>query len=110
MPDGSLANAEPFFLLHIGPDQTASGADGMTVDDQGYLWVATNTGIQVCDQPGRVVAIVRKPQPGALSNIVLGGPDRQTLFATAGDKVFSRRVRRKGGVSWEPVKPPTPRL
>ncbi|MBV9085445.1 MAG: SMP-30/gluconolactonase/LRE family protein [Acidobacteriaceae bacterium] len=110
MPDGSLANAEPFFLLEIGPDQIASGADGMTVDDQGYLWVATNTGIQICDQPGRVVAIVRKPQPGSLSNIVLGGPDRQTLFATAGDKVFSRRVRRKGVVSWEPVKPPTPRL
>ena len=110
MPDGSLANGEPFYLLAIGPDKVASGADGMTVDDQGHVWVATNTGVQICDQAGRVVAIVRKPQPGSLSNVVLGGPDRQTLFATAGDKVFSRQVRRKGVVSWEPLKPPTPRL
>ncbi len=110
MPDGSLANAEPFYTLEIAADQSASGADGMTVDDQGYLWVATSLGIQVCDQPGRVVAIIRKPQPGSLSNLVLGGPDRQTLFVTAKDKVFSRRVRRKGVVSWEPVTPPKPQL
>jgi hypothetical protein len=40
---------------------------------------------------------------------VLGGPDFQTLYVTASDKVFRRRVKRKGTLSWQPVKPPMPR-
>jgi gluconolactonase len=108
--DGSLANGEPFYRLETQDDSSASGADGMALDTEGYLWVATRLGIQVCDQPGRVVAILNKPQPGPISNLVFGGPDLQTLYVTAGDKVFRRPVKRKGVVSWMPVKPPVPRL
>jgi sugar lactone lactonase YvrE len=108
--DGSLANGMPFHRLETPDDSSISGADGMTVDTEGYLWVATRLGIQVCDQPGRVVAIVNKPQAGGISNVVLGGPDLQTLYVTAGDKVFRRPARRKGVVSWQPVKPPMPKL
>ena len=82
----------------------------MTVDTEGYLYVATRTGIQICDQPGRVVGVINKPWSGPLSNVVLGGPDLQTMYVTAGDKVFKRRIRRKGNVSWTLVKPPAPRL
>ena len=57
-----------------------------------------------------VVAIIGKPQPSALSNVVFGGPDLDTLYVTAGDKVFRRVVRRKGVSPWQLVKPPTPRL
>jgi gluconolactonase len=108
--DGSLANGMPFHRLETPDDSSISGADGMTVDTEGDLWVATRLGIQVCDQPGRVVAIVNKPQAGGISNVVLGGPDLQTLYVTAGDKVFRRPARRKGVVSWQPVKPPMPKL
>lgn len=34
---------------------------GMAYDSDGYLWVATDAGIQVCDQNGRVRAILRLP-------------------------------------------------
>jgi sugar lactone lactonase YvrE len=64
----------------------------------------------VCDQPGRVVAIINKPQPGPLSNVVFAGSDLQTLYVTAGDKVYRRHVRRKGTLSWAPLKPPVPGL
>lgn len=108
--DGSLANAEPFFRLEMFDDSMRSGADGMTVDTEGYLYVATSLGIQVCDQPGRVVAILNEPVRGAGSNVVFGGPQLDTLFLTAGDKVYKRKMRRKGVNPWQPVKAPQPRL
>jgi sugar lactone lactonase YvrE len=109
-PDGSLANGQPFYRLETPDESSASGADGMTVDSDGYLYVATKMGVQVCDQPGRVVAIINKPQAGPLSNVVFGGPDLRTLYVTAGDKVFRRAIRRKGVFPWMPLKPPVPGL
>jgi len=109
-PDGSLSNAQPFYRLETPDESSASGADGMTVDTEGYIYVTTKIGLQVCDQPGRVTAIINKPQPGPISNVVFAGPDLQTLYVTAGDKVFRRHVRRKGTLPWSPLKPPTPGL
>jgi sugar lactone lactonase YvrE/enterochelin esterase-like enzyme len=113
-PDGSLADGEPFYRLAI-PESVSSGpvrsgADGLTFDDQGYAYFATKLGIQICDQPGRVVGIVRKPSTADLSNLVFGGADMQTIYVTAGDKVFRRHLRRKGVFPWQPVKPPRPQL
>jgi gluconolactonase len=108
--DGSLANGQPFYRLETPDDSSMSVADGMTLDTEGHLYVATRLGIQICDQPGRVVAIIDKPQPGALSNVVFGGANLQMLYVTAGDKVFRRPMKRKGVVSWMQVKPPVPQL
>ncbi|MGC9948650.1 MAG: SMP-30/gluconolactonase/LRE family protein [Bryobacteraceae bacterium] len=108
--NGSLANAEAFYHLEASDETSATGADGMTVDSEGFLYVTTNMGVQICDQPGRVEGIVRKPQDGPLSNIVFGGPGLDTLYVTAGDKVFRRRTRRKGVLPWTTLKPPVPRL
>lgn len=108
--DGSLANEQPFYRMETGDESSMSGADGMSMDTEGHLYVATRQGVQICDQPGRVVAIIGKPHPGALSNVTFGGPGMQTLFVTAGDKVYKRRLRRTGVSSWTVVKPPQPRL
>ncbi|MGA2269369.1 MAG: hypothetical protein ABSH44_12940 [Bryobacteraceae bacterium] len=48
--------------------------------------------------------------PGGISDLVFGGPNRDTLYVTAGDKVFKRPMKRHGAVSWVVVKPPQPRL
>jgi gluconolactonase len=109
-PDGSLQYGDSFFRLETPDVSSATGADGMTVDTEGWLYVVTRLGIQVFDPPGRIVAIYPKPQPGSLSNLVFGGPNRDLLYVTSGDKVFRRPMRRKGAVSWEPVMPPRPRL
>ena len=109
-PDGSVSHGEPFYHLETRDDSSASGADGMAFDSEGYLYVTSRLGVQICDQPGRVVGIINPPQPGSLSNVVFGGRDLDWLFVTAGDKVFKRHVRRKGVVSWNPVKPPRPQL
>jgi gluconolactonase len=110
-PDGSLKHKQPYHHLHMPDDATGSFADGMTCDRDGRLYVATALGIQMCDQPGRVNAIINKPQAGPLSNVVFGGPELDILYATCGDKVFKRRVKVRGVRSYlESVKPPKPRL
>lgn len=109
-PDGSLANGQAFYRLETPDEGARSGADGMTFDTEGFLYVTTSVGLQICDQPGRVNAILNKPQMGSLSNVVFGGPQLDTLYVTAGDKVFRRKVLRKGLMPWTVVKPPVPRL
>jgi sugar lactone lactonase YvrE len=102
-PDGWLSNGEEFYRLETPDESSVTGADGMAVDADGWLYVTTKTGIQVFDPPGRISAILNPPQPGSISNLVFGGPDRDMLYVTAGDKVFRRAMRRKGVVSWELV-------
>ncbi len=109
-PDGGLANGQPFYRMELIDESGQSLADGMTLDTEGHLYVATRVGIQICDQPGRVVGIINKPQPGALTNVVFGGSDLDWLYATAGDRVYRRLMRRKGAFPWEPVKLPRPGL
>ena len=108
--DGSLAHGEAFYRLETADESSVSGADGMTVDSEGHLYVTTDLGIQVCDQPGRVVAILSKPHAGSLSNAVFAGPNLDWLYVTAGDRVYRRHLRRKGVFPWQPIKPPQPRL
>jgi enterochelin esterase-like enzyme/sugar lactone lactonase YvrE len=113
-PNGGLVNGEPFYHLEL-PDSVADGplrpgADGMTFDDQGHVYIATALGIQICDQPGRVVGIIRHPPGARARGVVFGGADLQTLYATAGDKVWRRHLRRKGVFPWQPVKLPRPQL
>ncbi len=112
--DGSLANGVPFHRLEI-PDEVEngtlrSGADGMTVDADGFLYVATKLGIQIADPIGRTVGILRKPGDGDPSNVVFAGPGLQTLYVTSGTKVYRRPVKRKGTLPWVAVTPPRPRL
>jgi gluconolactonase len=108
--DGSLRDGQPFYRLETPDTPLDAAADGLTFDSEGYLYVATNLGIQVCDQAGRVTAIIRKPQPSALANVVFGGPGLDTLYVAAGDKVYRRVVRRRGVLPWRIVSLPRPRL
>jgi sugar lactone lactonase YvrE len=77
------------------------------VDTEGYLYVATQFGVQIADQPGRVVAILDRPAPEALTNVCLAG---NTLWATSATAVYKRRLRRQGVLPWHAQKPPQPRL
>jgi sugar lactone lactonase YvrE len=110
-PDGSLAHKQRFFWLHLADGSTQSGADGMTVDTEGRLYVTTELGLQVCDQAGRVQAILAKPQPAWLANAVFGGANMDELYVTCGDKVYKRLTSARGVRSYDaPVLPPRPRL
>lgn len=113
-PDGSLAYGLAFHRLEIedevGMGQTRSGADGFTVDTEGFLYVCTRLGIQVSDPAGRTSAVFLKPSDKNPSNAVFAGPALDVLYVTAGDQVFRRPMKRQGVFPWKPSKPPAPRL
>jgi gluconolactonase len=109
-PDGSLQFKQRFYWLHVPDTAEQSNADGLRVDRDGRLYVATTMGIQVCDQAGRVQCIIPTPNR-RLSNLSFGGKDFDTLFATCGDKIYKRKVNVKGAQAWAtPLKPQPPRL
>ncbi|MEO6183146.1 MAG: SMP-30/gluconolactonase/LRE family protein [Verrucomicrobiota bacterium] len=109
-PDGTLQNKQRYYWLHVPDNAEDSGADGMRVDREGRLYVATRMGIQICDQAGRVNAILPTPN-GKSSNLCFGGEKFDTLFVTAGDKVFKRKLNTQGANGWDaPSKPAAPRL
>jgi gluconolactonase len=109
-PDGSLAHKQRFYWLHLPDDADRSEAGSMCVDTAGRLYVATNLGLQICDQAGRVNCILPLPG-GAATEVSFGGSDGTTLFARAGEKVFRRKVQAKGVDSTQPpIKPAAPRL
>lgn len=108
--DGSLAHKQKYYHLHVPDTADDSGADGMRVDRDGRLYVATRLGLQICDQPGRVNCIVPTPN-GKVSNLTFGGEKHDTIYATCGDRVYSRRVKVQGANNYEPpIKPAAPRL
>jgi sugar lactone lactonase YvrE len=110
-PDGTLAHKQRYFYVHVPDAATRSGADGMAVDADGRVYIATPLGVQVFDQIGKCHAIIPAPQPGPLSNVEFGGPGMDEMYVTNGDKVFRRKTRVKGVLSWRPaLKPPPPRL
>ena len=110
--DGSLLHKQRYFYAHRPDAANRSGADGMAVDADGRVYIATSLGVQVFDQIGKCHAIIPAPQPGAsLSNVEFAGAAMDEMFVTNGDKVYKRKTRVKGITSFRaPVKPAPPRL
>lgn len=109
-PDGTLAHKQRFFWLHSPDTDDQSFADGLKVDRNGLLYVATRMGIQVCDQAGRVNFIIPTPN-GRCTNLVFGGEKFDTLYATCNEKVYRRKLNTTGANAWAPpFKPAAPRL
>ncbi|MXV13998.1 SMP-30/gluconolactonase/LRE family protein [Hufsiella ginkgonis] len=108
--DGTLANKQRYNWLHVPDNADFAWPDGAKCDTAGRLYVATNLGIQVCDQAGRVNAIIPLPA-GSPSNLCFGGREFNTLYVTVGDKVYRRKVKVRGANPFEnPVKPMKPKL
>ena len=109
--DGLVKYRQPYGYLHLENAHADSGADGMTIDSEGRLYVTSRLGLQVLDQPGRVHLIIAKPQAAWLSNVTFGGPNQDYLYVTCGDKVYRRQVASRGmAPPHAAVKPPKPRL
>jgi sugar lactone lactonase YvrE/enterochelin esterase-like enzyme len=108
--DGSIAHGQPFYRMERQDEDSADYARGLVADTDGYMYAATELGIQVCDQAGRVTSILNAPSAAQVTGVGFGGSGLQTLYVTARDKVYKRQLRRKGVLAGTPVKPPMPRL
>jgi len=78
-PDGSLAGKA------LAVDQ---GSDGMTLDDEGNLYL-TGDGVGVFDQAGRQIERILVPDERWTANVSFGGKGRQTLFITASTGLYA---------------------
>lgn len=83
--DGGLSNKRPFVELKDG-----GYPDGMAVDADGGLWVATFGGWRIdrFDAAGRKLGEVRFPCAN-VTKLVFGGPDLRTVYATTARKGLS---------------------
>jgi gluconolactonase len=81
-PDGSLKNRRNFAKYEGVTTNAAgvmvSGADGITLDSQGRLYVAAANGVQVFSPQGQHLGTIPMPRPP--QNLAFAGPDKKTLF------------------------------
>ena len=75
--DGSLTDKRLF---------ASQGADGMTIDEMGNVYL-TGQDITVYDTNGVRIASIAVPEPPA--NLAFGGADRTTLFITARTSLYA---------------------
>ncbi len=110
--DGSLTHKQRFGWLHVPDTQENAWSDGLKCDTAGRIFTTTRIGIQVLDQLGRVNAILPTPPSNSqTSNVYFGGPQLNTLYVTAGDKVFRRKLNTKGVHAFQaPITPSRPKL
>lgn len=81
-PDGSLTNRRLFCEL---------GSDGMTMDNRGNVYL-TGKGVTVFDKTGKQIRHIAVPERWT-ANICFGGPDRDTLFITASQGLYSLKMQ-----------------
>jgi gluconolactonase len=85
-PDGTALNKRVFCVLKVNPG-TVSGADGLKVDTEGTLYIASAAGVQVFDKNGVSIKIISIPETP--TNVAFGGKDWKTIFFTAGTGLYS---------------------
>ena len=97
--DGSLHSGQQFYWLHNTDNHNHTPYGNITFDTQGNLYIATPIGIQVCDQNGRVRAILPLPEKGrAVEEIAFVG---NKLYARCGGKIYVRVVAHTGHNCWD---------
>lgn len=98
--DGSLDGKDSYYRpLRVPYGEERPRSDGMTIDSDGRLYVATAVGIQVFDPTGRPCGVILKPDASrgkSGSNICFGGPDGNWLYYTVTDKVYRRKMKVNG--------------
>lgn len=103
--DGKLSNKQRFGWLQVRDNDENAWSDGLKCDKDGRIYVTTKAGIQILDQLGRVNAIIPIPI-GQASNLCFGGRDFDTMYVTAVDKFYRRKLNTRGVNVFEmPFKP-----
>jgi gluconolactonase len=93
-PDGTVKNKRPFAKLNDIPSGQNSGGDGMALDRDDRLYVASLTGVQVFDKTGRYLGTI--PVPKQPSNVAFSGPGKKTLFITAREGLYKLGMLAEG--------------
>lgn len=83
--DGTLSNRRLFI---------EQGSDGMTLDEQGNVYI-TGKGVTIYNQQGKNIAYINIDEPWT-SNLCFGGINKDILFITASTAVYMLKMNVKG--------------
>ena len=102
-PDGLVRNRRDFGTL-TGRSQRDNGlggvktfADGMTIDNEGRLYVATGGGVEILSPKGEHLGTipVRCP-PADCQNLAFSGPDKKTLYVAGAGSLYRVEMLAQG--------------
>ncbi|OOQ61801.1 SMP-30/gluconolactonase/LRE family protein [Mucilaginibacter pedocola] len=106
-PDGKLLyvadiGGGKIYLFDIKADGTLTGnrvfankgADGITLDEHGNLYLAGN-GITVFNPEGKQIAHIDVPEPWT-ANLCFGGKNKDVLFITASKAIYTLQMKVRG--------------
>ncbi|WP_051669473.1 SMP-30/gluconolactonase/LRE family protein [Bryobacter aggregatus] len=99
-PEGKLSNMRVHYNFHQG-----RSADGMSIDTAGNLYASaglhrtrgtsetldTQCGVYVISPSGKLLKFIPVPED-TITNNTFGGPDRKTLYVTAGKTLYKFRT------------------
>ncbi len=95
--DGKIGKPRNFAKL-AGFKQTdtgpSSGADGLAIDADGRLYVASSAGVEVFDRKGKALGVIEIPNPP--QNLAFAGTDRKTLYVVGRGAVWKIRTDATG--------------
>ena len=103
--DGTLANHERFFWLHVADWEDNAGAQSVCYAKEGQMLVATRWGIQICADDGPTQVIIPLPDRSRVFGLCFGGKDFDTLFAFSADKIWKRKLKLHGIGAFSPWMP-----
>lgn len=106
--DGTLEHPQSYIHFHIPYGYSNPEARSAVIDTANILYTATNMGVQVSDQLGRVNMILPAPNK-FVSDICFGGKDFNELYIISNGKLYARKVNTKGKLATvKATRPPRP--
>jgi sugar lactone lactonase YvrE/enterochelin esterase-like enzyme len=100
--DGTLADKERFFPLHVADWDDDAGAESICYSLEGRQFAATRSGIQISADDGPTQVILPVPDRSRVTGVCLGGSNGDTLFAFCGNKIWKRKVQQHAVGAFSP--------
>lgn len=102
-PDGTIGNGRKFAKLFLTGNVLdrrgkSSSADGMAIDKQGNLYVATYYGVQIFNSTGEYVGMINLPSFPV--SLCFGDTDMKTLYMVSYSKVYKIRTNVEGYINY----------
>jgi gluconolactonase len=92
--DGTVGPGRVFFDPPVAMEKRTP-PDGMSIDEQGSLYLSGSGGVWVVDKFGTSLGMI--PIPEFCSNVAFGGAEGKTLYLTCQNQVYSLAMKVRGG-------------
>ncbi|MDR1171371.1 MAG: SMP-30/gluconolactonase/LRE family protein [Bacteroidales bacterium] len=93
--DAAISNRQRWYWLHNTDNRDFEVKGNMMFDLNGNLYAATPLGVQVCDQNGRVRAILTLPS-GKIDALAFAGAEKDMLYVLSQGKLYRRKMKTEG--------------